>query len=102
MSNDNNLVFVWKDDNDDIQSSHDIANINNDPRTPLMLATIKTMKETSKCKLDDNIWLIRNTTILSMAKEEAKNKNLTTLYYQDQEKFIIITSNNVDIQWKKN
>lgn len=89
-------IEVWKD-GDDIMCSHEISNINGDARTPLLLCSLKTMKGTTKRKLNNSLWVIHNTSILLMAKQEAKNPQLQALHYQDEVKDIIIVSQETEI-----
>lgn len=92
-------IELWME-GEDMKCSHDIANINGDPRTPLLLVTLKTMKGTTKQKLDKAVWVIRNSTILAMAQQEAENQELTALHYQDQVKDLVIVSQDTMVKWK--
>jgi len=85
---------------DNITCSHDMANINGDPRTPMLLLSLKTIKNTMKKKLASDTVVIYNTMILTMAKTGAKNPDLMVLHYQDDEKDIFIVAHDTEVELK--
>tara|TARA_Y100000389_G_C17459450_1_gene520584 strand:+ start:27 stop:302 length:276 start_codon:yes stop_codon:yes gene_type:complete len=91
------MIEIWRENND-IVSNHKIPYINNDKRTPILISVLKNMKETKKRKIKDDLIIVYNSTILTLARAES---NVDGLWYKGKSHDIIIVPQDTDVIFKE-